>query len=263
MKTIIQKIRLLDTTAANASYNMAVDEALLQSSIESNTPVLRIYEWKNALSFGRFNNINDTLNLKMVEAKNISYARRLTGGGVLVHGGDISYSLIIPQSVVSALGVKESYRYLCSFLLNFYKKLGLDAKFAQDANLSISKSNICTASNEPYDITIDGKKIGGNAQRYSKNTLFQHGSIPLTIDTKLFEKLFLEDPKLGDINTLEKLDIFSSKDELKKLMIHSFIESFNSELIPDRFSEQELHLINELQKRKYDTYSWNIDAVHV
>ncbi|MDH4943971.1 biotin/lipoate A/B protein ligase family protein [Sulfurimonas sp. C5] len=263
MQKIIKKFRLLDTPVANASYNMAVDEVLLQSSIDSGIPILRIYEWENALSFGRFNKIHEILDLTTVDLNKISYARRLTGGGVLVHGGDISYSLIMPKTALHDLSPKESYRYLCSFLINFYKKLGLEPKFAQDENLHISKSNICTASNEPYDITINAKKIGGNAQRYSKKTLFQHGSIPLSVDTKLFEKLFLENAHLEDINTLEKLGLSSSKDELKKLMIHSFIESFNVELIDDTLTEQEFQKIDKLQKTKYDTYRWNIDAIQL
>ncbi len=263
MQKIIKKFRLLDTPVANASYNMAVDEVLLQSSIDSCMPILRIYEWENALSFGRFSNIQDTINLKTLEKKQLSYARRLTGGGVLVHGGDISYSLTMPQTVLNNLNVQESYRYLCSFLINFYKKLGLEPKFAQDKNLHISKSNICTASNEPYDITINAKKIGGNAQRYSKKTIFQHGSIPLTINTNLFENIFLEDANLKNINTLEKLGISSSKDQLKKLMINSFKESFDVELIESTLTQQELNNLDKLQKTKYDTYSWNIDAVHI
>ncbi|QOP41324.1 lipoate--protein ligase family protein [Sulfurimonas marina] len=263
MQKILKKFRLLDTPVANASYNMAVDEVLLQSSIESGMPVLRVYEWEDALSFGRFNKVHEILDLKAVDLNGLSYARRLTGGGVLVHGGDISYSLIMPQTALNDLSPKESYRYLCSFLLHFYKRLGLEPKFAQDQDLTISKSTICTASNEPYDITINGKKIGGNAQRYSKKTLFQHGSIPIRVDTKLFKELFLENANLEDINTLEKLDIFSSKDELKKLMIHSFIESFNVELIDDTLTEQELQKIDELQKTKYDTYKWNIDAIQL
>lgn len=263
MQKIIKKFRLLDTTAASAPYNMAVDETLLQSSIKSGIPIFRVYEWENSLSFGRFSNISEILDIKSVHAKKISFSRRLTGGGVLVHGDDISYSLIMPQTLLDDLNVKESYRYLCSFLINFYKRLGLEPKFAQDENLHISKSNICTASNEPYDIAIDRKKIGGNAQRYTKNILFQHGSIPLTIDTKLFEDLFLGDLNLKNINTLQKLGIYSSKDELKKLMINSFIESFNVELMDDTLTEQELHKIDELQKTKYDTYKWNIDAIQL
>lgn len=263
MQQIIKKFRLLDTTTASPSYNMAVDEMLLHNSIESGIPVLRVYEWENSVSLGRFSNIHETLYLEALKRNKLSYARRLTGGGVLVHGGDISYSLILPKNILGDLGVKESYRYLCSFLLNLYKKLGLEPKFAQDAQLNISKSSICTASNEPYDITIDSKKIGGNAQRYTKNTLFQHGSIPLNIDTKLFDQLFLEDPKLDEITTLQKLGVSITKDKLKQLMINSFMESFDVELIEDRFTQQELKQIDELQKQKYDSDKWNKDAVYL
>lgn len=263
MQNVFKKFRLVNTPAANASYNMAVDEVLFHSSIETNTPTVRVYEWKNSITIGRFNSINTILDLKALDTKKISYTRRVTGGGILIHADDISYSISIPQYSINALDVKENYRYICGFILNFYKKLGLESKFAIDEDLSISKSNICTLANESYDITINAKKIGGNAQRYSKKSLFQHGSIPLKLDTKLYEMIFLEDAELEKILTLQKLGIHSSKEQLKQLMINSFQESFDVELVANRLTEEELEKVDELQRTKYDSGDWNLDALHL
>ncbi len=258
----INKWRLIDTGFANASYNMAVDEMLLNEFDNSDMPVLRLYEWKDSLSFGRFSSIKKSVDLDLIDARNISYSRRMSGGGILVHGGDISYSLIVPKKNLKDTNVRESYRYLCSFLINFYKKLSLDATFAQDANLKISKSNICMASNEPYDITVDSKKIGGNAQRYTKNMILQHGSIPLKQNDDIFKDIFLEDIIVSDILTLDKLGIYIDTKKIKCLLIEAFKESFEVEFIKKQLSTLELKKVYGLQKQKYDTDTWNIDAKH-
>ena len=109
-----------------------------------------------------------------------NFSKRMTGGGVLFHGHDISYSLIIPNSFMKELSVKQSYEKICTFLLEFYKELDLNVMYAKDdMNTILSKSAFCQVGFEAYDILANGKKIGGNAQRRAKKAIFQHGSIPL------------------------------------------------------------------------------------
>ena len=87
------------------------------------------------------------------------------------------------------------------------------AKDLQDINLS--KSAYCQEGFEPYDILVDGKKIGGNAQRRSKDTIFQHGSI--SIDNSTYS--------MG--NSLEDLGVKISFKQAKELLVKSFSKSFN------------------------------------
>jgi len=82
-------------------------------------------------------------------------------------------------------------------------------------SVKLSKSQFCQQGFEPYDILIDGKKVGGNAQRRSKDVIFQHGSINL--DNSCFS--------LG--YSLEDLDINIGFKQAKKLLTQSFETSFN------------------------------------
>jgi lipoate-protein ligase A len=251
---------LIDTGFGSAEYNMAVDEVLLNDFKNMDLPILRLYRWENSLSFGRFSKLKDSINISSLEKQDLSYVRRVSGGGVLIHGGDLSYSLIVPKSIVRDLGVKESYHYLCGFLIKLYEKLGLNASFASELNLETRVSSVCMSSNEAYDIVIDSKKIGGNAQRHTKYALFQHGSIPLSVNKELFEDIFLQRDVLSNILTLDKIKQDLSMEMLKKLILEAFTEVFEVDLIESTLSISQQNNVDELIKIKYFNKRWNVDA---
>ncbi len=162
----------------SAKENMNIDKTLVDNFKKGDMPIFRLYTWKKSFTLGISQNIEDYLELK--KEYNDNYAKRITGGGVLFHGHDLSYSLLLPNNDFEDLSVKQSYEKICQFLLAFYKSLGLKACFAKDdENIVLSKSPYCQVGFEAYDILVEGKKIGGNAQRRKKNLIFQHGSIPI------------------------------------------------------------------------------------
>ena len=172
------KFRFIISQNLSAKANSTIDSALFKAFKKDSLPVLRLYSWENSITFGVSQNPSDYVTL-LQEYKN-NFAKRITGGGVLFHGHDISYSLIIPASYIEDKGVKETYELICSFILAFYASLGLKASFAKDIKeIALSKSQFCQVGFEAYDIIINGQKIGGNAQKRAKNVIFQHGSIPL------------------------------------------------------------------------------------
>ncbi len=262
MKSKLKTWRLIDTGLGSAEYNMAVDEALLRNFKENDMPILRLYRWKPSLSLGRFSNVHETLNLEALQKQKLHLVRRMTGGGVLVHGGDLSYSLILPRETLRDAGVKESYRYLCQFLVKLYENLGLSAEFAQDLHMKSSKSNICMAANEPYDIIVNGKKMGGNAQRYVSKALFQHGSIPISLDEEVFKDVFLNCSGLKNIFTLDKISKEINYKKLTHLLTEAFTRSFGVTLIGDTLSGWESCSSDEFLAQKYSQKRWNIDAKH-
>ena len=79
-----------DLEGRDAADNMAIDEALLESGIG---PSLRFYRWKRpALSFGYFGRYADAAE----EGLHREIVRRWTGGGIVPHGDDLTYSVVIP-----------------------------------------------------------------------------------------------------------------------------------------------------------------------
>ena len=196
---------------------MRIDKGLIEAFKASGQPQFRIYEWEESFTYGISQKIETLENDDYLKKFGENHAQRMTGGGILFHGNDISYSLVIPTSYVQNLSVKESYEMICGFLMTFYKKLGLDPVYAKDMEeIELSASHFCQKGYEPYDILVDGKKIGGNAQRRTKEAIFQHGSI--SIDNASYS--------MG--SSLEDLGVQISYKEAKALLIESFSQSFNA-----------------------------------
>ena len=235
--------RVIQDESLSAKENMATDDALLSSYEEGDEPILRLYSWENSFTIGVSQKFE---NYPITSVYKGNYAKRITGGGVLFHGHDLSYSLVIPTPLLEGFNIKESYERICSFLLKFYEKLGLDAKYVKDfKELELSKNEYCQVGFEAYDILVNGKKIGGNAQRRTKKAIFQHGSIPIFRNDD--ESL---NGKIG--YTLEDFNIQLDYEKVKRLLIESFQETFDIELNYSKLSEIEENKKKLLLKEKYD-----------
>src|SRR5213596_1900918 len=81
-----------DQADHSAAMNMAIDEALLEGIT---VPAVRFYRWQSpALSFGYFGRFADVASY----ARERNLVRRWTGGGIVFHGDDLTYSIVIPAS---------------------------------------------------------------------------------------------------------------------------------------------------------------------
>jgi lipoate-protein ligase A len=216
---------------------MAIDRALFENFSQ---PVLRLYTWEKSFTFGISGDISALKDKKELTPYQESYAKRMTGGGILFHGNDLSYALIIPASFMGKRTVKESYEKICTFLLHFYKALGLEALYAKDASVEISKSEFCQLGFEDYDILIQGKKMGGNAQRRNRDIIFQHGSIGL----------FDLDESSHTGNSLKDLGLELPYEEAMEKLIHSFEKTFEVVLEDSILNSEENARVQELLKKE-------------
>ncbi len=230
--------RLIDTGPLDGPTNMAVDEALLACfDPERSAPLLRLYGWSPpALSIGRFQQAREVLDLERCVRAGVPIVRRITGGGVIYHADELTYALVCaPHQIPPAATVKESFRVLTAFLLRFYEKLGLHARYAVDhypegTRLGV-RTPFCFAGKESYDILAEGRKIGGNAQRRLKNAIFQHGSIPL-VNRAAEGAEYLREPPAGigeSTAALGECGAGRDPEELKELMAEAFRETFATE----------------------------------
>jgi len=153
-----------------AALNMAVDEALLETAA---CPVLRFYCWRGpALSFGYFGSYADVADQR--DKREI--VRRWTGGGVVPHGDDLTYSVIIPANhpffTRSSLAI---YSDLHEAIRRALKENGLEATLAASASPKVSEN--CFANAVRADVVMEGRKIAGAAHRRSRAGVLHQGSI--------------------------------------------------------------------------------------
>lgn len=231
--------RFIDSGPLDGTANMALDEALLACfDPETSRPIFRLYGWEPpALSLGRFQKASEVLDRKRCIGARLPVVRRITGGGVIYHAGEITYSLVCASHhVPPAISIRESFQVLTYFLIRFYEKMGLDARYAVDhfpAGTKLGeRTGFCFAGRENYDIMIAGKKIGGNAQRRCKDVIFQHGSIPVVNHAALGAG-FLREPLAGIEETAGALHDFGVGADLpllKKLLLEAFMETHSTVL---------------------------------
>jgi lipoate-protein ligase A len=171
-----------DNAPRSAAMNMAIDEALLESAA---APSIRFYCWESpALSFGYFGRFADVAD----KASERDLVRRWTGGGIVFHGEDLTYSIVIPARDPvfgeSSISIYEKvHRALCDALnANGERAVvagGVDSggiALAMRAAVS-SGGYSCFAHPVRGDVMIDGRKVAGAAQRHTRRGLLQQGSI--------------------------------------------------------------------------------------
>ncbi len=175
---------------------MAWDEALFlsEASRPEGTPVLRFYTWQpSTLSLGRFQHPEAGLNPGISQGSPLPVVRRTTGGGAIWHDQELTYSLTCHQEHLEVSGVKASFELLCGFILKTWQAFGWEAGFARDSDPQGRWGAVtaaCFAGTEEYDILVQGKKLGGNAQRRQGKAIFQHGSLPLRLNWDILRQIF-------------------------------------------------------------------------
>lgn len=238
----MRRFRLIRSRSADAIYNMALDKKIFDRYMEDGIPVFRVYGWKSAsFTYGVSQKPENEIDIKRCALDSIRIAKRMTGGGVLFHHNEITYSLVCAKEDIGEPdGVFVSYRRICAFLIHFYRSLGLDASFAleaKDFKNRCASHELCSASREKYDILINGKKIGGNAQKRKRRAVFQHGSVPLIVDWEFMRRYVRslpEDISLGVTTLTEELKCLPDKRILEDMLIDAVAEKFDA-----RFTEED------------------------
>jgi lipoate-protein ligase A len=159
-----------DREPHSAALNMAVDEVLLA---EAAVPILRFYRWRQpALSFGYFGLYAEVAD----HSHEREIVRRWTGGGIVPHGDDLTYSVIIPAShPFFARSSPEIYAALHDAIRGALDANGVQASLADSAVPKVSEA--CFANAVRADVMSGGQKIAGAAHRRSRAGLLHQGSI--------------------------------------------------------------------------------------
>jgi lipoate-protein ligase A len=262
--------RLIVTPPLSGAENMAIDEALLRSFDPAvSLPILRLYGWNPpALSLGRYQKTVEVLDLDRCRDDGVAVVRRVTGGGVIYHADELTYSLVCaPGQIPPASSIKDSFRLLTGFLLTFYRSLGLNVRYAVDSAPDGTRlgerTAFCFAGRESFDILAGGRKIGGNAQRRLKGVIFQHGSIPL-LNRAVTGLTYMTDqaPEHAEgAVSLAECGVNSDWNRLVTVLVTAFSSYFDTVCQNDSLSKREQAEMASLYAGKYRTDCWNLEGV--
>ncbi len=172
-----------DQPAHGAAFNMALDEVLLREMV---LPLLRIYRWERpAVSFGYFTPWHPVFS----RFPGRDLVRRWTGGGVVEHGDDVTFSLLVPRNHWLSNGrAGESYRVIHAALRTALMRLGWTTELLADdtiAQIRDTAANPCFIHPVQDDLLSDGQKISGGAQRRTRDGLLHQGSVLPPAGTRL------------------------------------------------------------------------------
>lgn len=162
---------ILPEESFDGPMQMALDEALLR---RVRKPTLRIYQWKApCVSFGYFQKLAEV----QKAFPNLPSVRRWTGGGMVEHGGDITFSLMIPKGdPVADMPPAQFYKELHGRVARWLSDL-LFSKVSLAGEGDCRPGNACFTAPACDDLLLEGKKVLGGAQRRSSGALLYQGSL--------------------------------------------------------------------------------------
>lgn len=158
-----------DATPRGGEEQMALDEALLEAC---EGPILRIYRWDNpAVSFG----YSQSLSAARRTFPGFPLVRRWTGGGMVEHGRDWTFSLIVPAGEpLASVRPAESYRRIHAVIA---AALGGEANLQSETAVPASAGACFVQPVRDDVLACNGRKICGGAQRRTRRGFLHQGSV--------------------------------------------------------------------------------------
>lgn len=167
-------MKIIHDPPADGLANMARDEALLEDL--TGEVILRIYCWSGSwVSYGYFQS-EDAAKSHFPDA-GLSFVKRPTGGGLVDHRDDVTYTLLIPRThPFASLGRAECYRQIHTRVQVALSEQKVTSHLLEQED---GTSLACFDHSVPGDViaTATGRKLAGAAQRRTRKGLLHQGSI--------------------------------------------------------------------------------------
>jgi lipoate-protein ligase A len=172
----------------DGTTNMSVDDGLLGAVDRSSEPltIVRLYQWRRpTVSLGRNQKVETAVDTEFCRAHDIDIVHRPTGGRAVLHDDELTYAVASNDTVRFGEGVYANYRRIAEALADALRGVGVPAMLVPETRHASRPDGLdppCFLSSSRYELTVDGRKVAGSAQRRLRRGFLQHGSIPLTCD---------------------------------------------------------------------------------
>ncbi|MDO5699874.1 MAG: biotin/lipoate A/B protein ligase family protein [Bowdeniella nasicola] len=237
--------------AMHPAMHVALDQVLpAEVAAGRRGPIMRIWEWDAPLVvIGSFQSVRNEIDPDGLARHDMMVVRRVSGGGAMFMeaGNCITYSLVVPASLVEGLSFERSYAYLDDWVMGALADVGIKARYVP-----------------LNDIASEDGKIGGAAQkRFANGVVLHHVTMAYDIDaTKMTEVLRIGREKLSDKGTRsanKRVDPMRAQTGMLRAdIIDAFISHFCSRYptVRSEYRPEELEAARELMRTKFLTEEW-------
>jgi lipoate-protein ligase A len=243
----VDDCRLLVHAPAAGAWNMAVDEALLESACGGGLPTLRFYQWnKPTLSLGYFQRFADRGS--HAASLDCPIVRRTTGGGAILHDRELTYSLTVPAGHRLARRPAELYDRMHRSLVQALEQLGAASQVLATGvdRGPLAEPFLCFQRRASGDVVQAGAKIAGSAQRRHRGAILQHGSV--LVETSRAA------PELPGLEQTARVAL--SPEQLLEVWREPLARELELNFVADELSAAEQSRADELVAEKFATAAW-------
>lgn len=227
------------------SINFAIEEYAL-NTLDINETYLLFYSMKPTVIVGRNQNTVEEINMDYIREHHVDVMRRLSGGGAVYNDeGDLSFSFIARDDGDSF----NNYKKFTAPVIKALHYMGVDAKL-EGRN----------------DLTVDGKKISGNAQFVTKGRIFSHGTLLFDVNLENVAKALNPDAEKFESKGIKSVRsrVTNIREHLNKDMtIHQFRDCLlryifaGEEKVPEyHLTEHDWKQIREIAEKRYRSWDW-------
>ena len=244
-----------------ASAGLAADEVLANcAGADTSQHTLRLYTYQPCALVGRFQSIENELNLSYCANNKIPINRRPTGGGAIIMGEDqLGVALAIPGKA------DETYAHVRERM----------AQFSQGIISGLATLGIHVEFRRKNDLEVNGKKIAGlGLHKTDTGGLLFHASLLVGLDVPYmlnvlkipFEKITdKEISAVSERTTNVRLESNTSItiDEVRNIIFNGYRDAFQLNIRKGDFTKSELNEVHQLEKDKYMDNDWIFQTTDV
>lgn len=231
--------------------HVALDEVMAEEIAAGRRgPTLRLWDWNDSVVvIGAFQSVANEVDVDNARHYATDVVRRITGGGAMFMepGNCITYSLIVPASLVEGLSVERSYAFLDDWVLGALADVGIDAHYVP-----------------LNDIVSDQGKIGGAAQkRFSSGLVVHHATLAYDMDAdRMTQVLRIGREKVSDkgiASADKRVDPMRAQTGMARTdIMHAFLAHFRQRYTTreSQYTREELSRAEALAQTKFRTREW-------
>ena len=240
----------LESPSTDPMFNLALEEYAFQK-LDPGEEYFMLWQNRPSVIIGKHQNAQQEVNLSYAKLHHIPVVRRLSGGGAVYHDMDNLNFTFIVQGMVQELSMER----FAGPLLAACRRFGIDAR--------VEGRN---------DVTVDGRKISGNARYIENGRTMHHGTILLKTDEETMSRVLQVAP-----DKIRSKGIASVKSRVTSLSAcagrpiapGTFAAVLRNEVFGTdsprtyEWTAVDLEQVDLLKKRRYETWEWNVGTFPV